>query len=403
MKYTYKTIARLLFSLEYPFFLSSVTIYSIFFIIYCLVFTLSENSDAIIALGIIFFFWGWAIWAYQLYVLITKSFLKLGARLFSIPTFLWIVTVYQFTMIYSVARDRSSDVFVGIIGDFSRISIIGLCSFLAVETNPGLGTGSVFANTSEPWGPLTIALNSITGWVLIGFISSIVVITFDVVVEERIRIEKMMKKSEKYRKLFYKKYNQWLYTTTKGKLISYALSFEYPYFLVSVPAYFALAAIPFTIVFSLTKNSPAIVTLGVVNMIWGAILWGYQLYLLLTLSFRRINITVLTAPAWLFFINLIGFGIIYSTIRNEDSDAFIGLIGGFSQVALLGLSEFLSSETSTGLGTGATYANNTTWVPFLMVATNSVFFTVLSAFFLSTILVVFSPHLRKYKMKKEKK
>lgn len=389
-----------LFSLEYPFFFVSMGIYSTLFVIFVLVFVLTRDHDAIIALGIIFHVWGWGIWAFQLWVLIRKKFWAIGSRLFAIPTFLYLATVYQFTMVYAIARDRSSDTFIGAEGDLTRIEIIGILAFLANETIGSLGTGSIFGNTSEFSGPFLIALNSIAAWVLVAFIFSVVVVAFDEKVEKRIDEEIEINGTPVTETRFYKKYNQWLYYTKKGKRISYVLSLEYPYFLVSVPAYFVLSFLPFILVFSLTNNSPAIIALGVINLVWSVTIWAYQLFLILSLSFKKIDITVLSSPAWLFLVNLVAFAVIYSVIRHEDADAFVGFFGNFSNISIFGIASFLSSETSTGLGTGATFANTTTWVPFLMVSINSIMFLVLNTVLLSSVIVVFSPHARLSKMVK---
>lgn len=402
-----------LYSLEYPYFLVSVPIHTIMFITYALTFTLTSNHEAIMALSLLTFLYGWGFWIYQLYVIITQSYYRNGTRLFSIPTFLYITSLYQYTCIYSLAWDRSNDVFIGMDGNFSKISILGLSAFLYVETNGSLGTGSIFGNTSEVWGMFLIALNSISAWVYWILVVAVIIGIYDDKVEERLKVEEVnggrtietIVKANISNPKFYYKYNQWLYYTRPGRVISYCLSLEYPFFLTSAGGYFLLSFLPFCLIFSLTNNSPAIITFGIINVVWGSALWAYQLYLLLTLSYKRINVTVLSSPALLFLINLTAFTTIYATIRHEDPDAFIGFMGGFSNISILGLGGFLSSETSTGLGTGATFANNTTWVPFLMVAINSIFFNVLGSVNISTLMVVFSPHgrLLRRKMKVHRK
>jgi hypothetical protein len=396
-----------MYSLEYPYFLCSVPAYSLSFIIYALVFTLTDNHDAIAALAIPFHLYGWGFWIYQLYVIITQSYHRKGSRLFSIPILLYITSLYQFVYIYTLSWDRSNDVFIGMEGNFSRISILGLSTFLYVETNGSLGTGSIFGNTGEVWGMFTIALNSIAAWVYWVLVVAVIISIFDDKIEERLKLEEEAMTNGKNMigkgSLFYSKYNQWLYHTRTGRILSYCLSLEYPYFITSVSAYLLLSFLPFTLIFSLTHNSPAIITFGVINVVWASTLWSYQLYLLLTLSYKRTDVTVLSSPAFLFLINWLAFAIIYSVIRHEDPNAFIGFIGEFSNVSIEGLGLFLSSETSTGLGTGATFANNTGWVAFLMVAINSIFFTVLGSVNISTLMVVFSPHGRLLRSKMEKK
>ena len=82
---------------------------------------------------------------------------------------------------------------------------------------------------------------------------------------------------------------------------------------------------------------------------------------------------------------------IYSVVRYQIDDAFEGMIGDFDGISIYRLSLFLSTETSTGLGTGAIFANNVSWIPFFLVAINSVQLIVASSFAWSSLVIVLRP------------
>ena len=92
---------------------------------------------------------------------------------------------------------------------------------------------------------------------------------------------------------FYKAYNQWLYKTPLGIFISYSLSLEYPYFFTSVGVPVIGVFLPFILILSLTQNTAAIIALGVVFYVWCMVIWIYNIYLLLTVSFREISVRIL--------------------------------------------------------------------------------------------------------------
>ena len=160
-------IISYLFSLEYPFIIISVPIFLVMLGIYMLIFVFSNSKDAIISFGLIYYFWLWGIWIFQLYILITKNYYRRGISTMSIPVFLYIVTVIQSGIIYSITRNRNFNAFVGMDENFSQISIFGLSIFLAIETIPGLGTGSIFPGLAQYNAFLGVGLNSLQGSALL--------------------------------------------------------------------------------------------------------------------------------------------------------------------------------------------------------------------------------------------
>ena len=185
------------------------------------------------------------------------------------------------------------------------------------------------------------------------------------------------------------KHHQWLYTTILGKILSYLLSLEWPY-LASTMAFQSVVYFVFCMLFIFVDDPTAAITFGIFFYVWCWIIWIYQIFTLVTVAYRRLDINVLTVAALLYFITIQQYGVIYSVVRVLDPDAFVGMQGGFSRASILGLGHFLAVETIAGLGTGAIFANNTTQSGFWFVGLNSVKSIVLLQLVVATLVFVLS-------------
>lgn len=176
-------------SLEWPYFISTMTIQSVFFLIFTFLFVFVDDLTPSIVFGIIFYVYNWLIWAYAIYTLIKVAYRRLDINVLTVAAWLYLITIQQSGVIYCVIRVLDTDAFVGILGNFSRSSIFGLCHFLAVETIAGLGTGAIFANNTTQTGFWFIALNSVQSIVLLQLVIATLVIMLGKEFDQRLKRE----------------------------------------------------------------------------------------------------------------------------------------------------------------------------------------------------------------------
>lgn len=392
-QWLYETDEGLFFSyilsLEFPYAIGTLSIWTVLFIIFSFLFCLTDSTIAILVVGFITYAWFWVIWVYQLYILITISYRRLNISVLTVGVFMYISTILQNGVLYSMIRYLHEEAFFGMMGDFSRISILGLSVFLAIETDAGLGTGAVFANFNQVYGFPGIAINSLQGIILLQFIIATLVVVVDDSIEERSAIKKKIERNPTEKRKYVAKYNRWLYEDTYGRVLSHMFSLEYPYFITSVPLAIVFLLIYF-FVFTFTENTGAIFALSAIAYTWVGFIWIFQMYIFATISFSEVNVKIMSVPAWLYFLSIFQNASVYSAIRFSIEDAFTGMEGDFSNLSIYGLSWFLAIETIAGLGTGTIFCNPVFFLQYLVLAFNSIQFIVILSVFLAVLLIVFT-------------
>jgi len=199
----------------------------------------------------------------------------------------------------------------------------------------------------------------------------------------------MNTKQKQKDKGFEQEHDQWLYTTIWGKILTYMFSLEWPY-LISTMVIQSVVYLIFCLLFVFVEDTTPSIVFGIFFYVWNWIIWGYQIFTLVKVAYRRLDINVLTVASLLYLVTIQQYGVIYSVVRVMDPDSFVGMLGNFSRSSILGLGHFLAVETIAGLGTGAIFANNTTQSGFWFVGLNSVKSIVLLQLVVATLVFVLS-------------
>ena len=183
---------------------------------------------------------------------------------------------------------------------------------------------------------------------------------------------------------FEEQHSQWLYTTEIGKILTYTLSLEWPFF-ISTFIIESIIYLVFCLIFVFVEDEVPSVVIGIFFYAYCWFIWGYQIYTLIKVAYRHLKLSVLSIGITLYLITIQQNGVIFSVVRILDTSAFVGIEPGFSRSSILGLSHFLGIETIAGLGTGAIFANNTTqtgfWFVAICSAQGSCSFTISSSYF----------------------
>lgn len=377
-------------SLEYPYFFFSMNFILVFFLVFYVTYVYSDSNALSFTIGILFCSWVIFMWGYQIYIFATLSYYKVNTKILTIGIFLYICTILENGVLYAIIRRTNQNVFVGLETDLSDSEIIWAGCFLSGETIAGLGTGAIFPNNISPYGFLVVGINSIQGYVLLPLFFSTLAIIFQKRMKTRIE-EEETKGNTQY---FYRKYYQWMYYGKLGRIVGIIFSLEFPFFFGPVIISSVLWLI-FFLVFLYTDNEGAIISLGTIFYVWVWGLWAFQLFILITQSYYKVNSHIISIFAFLFSLTLLQNTVTYSVIRFLNPGAFSGMIGDFSKLSIFGLCMFLAVETSTGLGTGAIFAFPVTPWSYLLILLNSMQYIIASSFLLVVFLLVFNRGLEK--------
>jgi len=176
-----------LFSLEGNFAITTSFIISILTILYTLLDVYVENYKPALSIAIIIYVYCFGIFGFHIYLLITLKFYSLRDTNYSPTKFydfikiaiimlalLYIITIIQNAVIYSIITKIDENAFVGISADLDNISRIGLSLYFSVETITGLSTGGA-AFPDRPAAYITVSIQSSQSVVLFYLMFGIVI------------------------------------------------------------------------------------------------------------------------------------------------------------------------------------------------------------------------------------
>jgi len=195
-----------LFSLEGKYAITTGVIVAAFTIIYSLLDIYVKNYDAALSIAIIFYVYGFGIFGFHIFLLLTLKFYSIRDTNYSpnkfadfIPiavamlTLLYVVTILHNAAIYSVIAKIDEDAFIGIPVHIKNISRIGLALYLSIETITGLSTGAIIPN--RPSAYVTISIQSSQSVILFYLLFGIVIsFIYTTISDKKMKHDEMVKK-----------------------------------------------------------------------------------------------------------------------------------------------------------------------------------------------------------------